>query len=140
MAHDVGQGSYIKFGSILGSNPGTHYRVTGIDWSGIQRDDPADISHLLSVAREFIAAETYDAGEVSAEIQFDPSLDFVSAMKSAATNQVVTLVFANGGTSLRAWSAFGQMQSFQAGAARDEMMTGTVTIKLSGELGTTTNL
>jgi hypothetical protein len=136
MAHDVGQGSYIKFGTILGSNPGTHYRVTGINWSGIQRDDPADVSHLLSVAREFIGGETYDPGEVSAEIQFDPSLDFVSAMRSAATNQVVTLVFANGGTSLRAWSAFGQLQSFEAGATRDEMMTGTVTIKLSGEIGT----
>jgi hypothetical protein len=136
MAHDVGQGSYIKFGSILGSNPGTHYRVTTINWSGIQRDEPADVSHLLSAAREFIAGETYDPGEVSAEIQFDPALDFVSAMKSAATNQVVTLVFANGGTSLRAWSAYGQLQSFEAGATRDEMMTGTVTIKLSGEIGT----
>lgn len=136
MAHDVGAGSYIKFGSILGSNPGTHYRATSISWSGIQRDDPADISHLLSAAREFVASEVYDPGEVSVEIQFDPSLDFVSHMKSAATNQVVTLIFANGGTALKAWSAYGQMQSFEAGATRDEMQSGTVTIKLSGEIGT----
>lgn len=138
MAHDVGAGSYIRFGSLLGTNPGTHYRVNSISWSGIQRGEPADVSHLLSNAREFVSSEVYDPGEVSAEVQFDPSLDFVSAMKSAATNQVVTLVFANGGTNLRAWSAFGHLQSFEAGATRDEVMTGTVTIKLSGELGTTT--
>lgn len=138
MSHDVGAGSYIKFGTLLGSNTSGCYRVTGINWSGIQRDDPADVTHLLSNAREFVASEVYDPGEVSADIQFDPSLDFVSTLKSAATNQVVTLVFANGGTSLRAWSAYGQLQSFEAGATRDEMMTGSVTIKLSGELGTAT--
>lgn len=138
MSHDVGAGSYIKFGTLLGTNTSGSYRVTGINWSGIQRDDPADVTHLLSNAREFVASEVYDPGEVSADIQFDPSLDFVSTLKSAATNQVVTLVFANGGTSLKAWSAYGQLQSFEAGVTRDEMMTGSVTIKLSGELGTAT--
>lgn len=141
MAHDVGAGSYIKFGSILGSNPGTHFRVTQIQWSGPNRGgDQTDISHLLSVAKEFIGSETYDPGEVSVDIQFDPSLDFLGHVKSNATNQVITMVFANGGTNVKGFSAYGQLQSFEIGATRDELMTGTLTIKLSGELGTTTNL
>ena len=60
MAHDVGAGSYIKFGAILGSNPGTHYRVNSWGWGGVKRDDPADATHLLSTAKEFIASEYYD--------------------------------------------------------------------------------
>jgi hypothetical protein len=136
MAHDVGAGSFIKFGTILGSNPGTHYRVTGINWSGVQRDEQTDVSHLLSVAKEFIGSPVYDPGEVSVDIQFDPSLNFVALMRSAATNQTVELNFANGGGTLKKWTAFGQLTSFDVGAARDELMTGSLTIKLSGEVGT----
>lgn len=136
MAHDVGAGSYIKFGSILGSNPGTHYRVTGINWSGVQRDEQTDVSHLLSVAKEFIGSPVYDPGEVSVEVQFDPSLNFVSHMKSAATNQVVEMLFSAGGGTLKKWSAYGQMTGFDIGVTRDELMTGTIKIKLSGDLGT----
>lgn len=137
MAHDVGAGAYIKFGSILGSNPGTHYRVNSWGWSGVKRDDPADVTHLLSTAKEFIASEVYDPGELNPTIQYDPSIDFLPAMKSAATNQVVTFIFANGGTSLKAFTAFGQLQEFGTdGIERDGLMTANLTIKLSGEVGT----
>lgn len=136
MAHDVGAGSYIKFGAILGSNPGTHYRVNSWGWGGVKRDDPADATHLLSTAKEFIASEVYDPGELSPTIQYDPSIDFLPTMKSAATNQVVTFIFANGGTSLKAYSAFGSLQAFDTdGVERDGLMTATLNIKLSGEVG-----
>lgn len=136
MAHDVGAGSFIKFGAIFGSNPGTHYRVTGLNWGGVERDESTDVSHLLSVAKEFIGSPVYDPGEVGVEVQFDPSLNFIALMKSAATNQVVELSFANGAGTLKKWTAFGQLTKFDIGATRDELMTGTMTIKLSGEVGT----
>jgi len=52
---------------------------------------------------------------------------------------VVTFIFANGGTSQRAYSAYGSLQSFDTdGIERDGLMTATLNIKLSGALGTTT--
>jgi len=141
MAHDIGQGSFVKFSDgPIGSNPGTHYRLADFDWSGIKRADPVDISHILSTANEFLSSPTYDPGEAKLNIQWDPSLDILSSIKSQATNSVVTLVFANGGTARLGYSAFGQVQSIDGiKAARDDIMTGTITIKLSGEVGTTTN-
>ena len=137
MAQDVGQGSYVKFGTVMGSNAGSHFRVIDFDWDGIKRDDPVDISHLLSVSREFVASPTYDPGEVSLNVQYDPSLDIISAIASAATNTVVTMYFANGGTALYGYSAFAQVQGISGiKVARDDMMTGTITIKLSGTIGT----
>jgi len=141
MAHDIGQGSFVKFSDgPIGSNPGTHYRLADFDWSGIKRADPVDISHILSTANEFLSSPTYDPGEAKLNIQWDPSLDILSSIRSQATNSVVTLVFANGGTARLGYSAFGQVQSIDGiKAARDDIMTGVITIKLSGEVGTTTS-
>jgi hypothetical protein len=132
MAHDIGQGSFVKFSDgPIG--------LADFDWSGIKRADPVDISHILSTANEFLSSPTYDPGEAKLNIQWDPSLDILSSIKSQATNSVVTLVFANGGTARLGYSAFGQVQSIDGiKAARDDIMTGTITIKLSGEVGTTT--
>ena len=140
MAHDIGHGSFVKFtDGPIGSNPGTHYRVMDYDWSGIKRADPVDISHILSTANEFLSSPIYDPGELKVNIQWDPALDILSSVKSQATNSVVTMVFANGGTNRIGYSALGQVQGVDGiKASRDELMTGTITIKLSGELGTTT--
>lgn len=140
MAHDVGEGSYIRFGTLLGSNPGTHFRMTDIKWGSIKRGDPADATHLLSTAMEYIASGVYDPGEASVDVQFDPSLlsSVISHVQSASTAQVVTFIFANGGTSQAAYSTYGTLQEFEAGANRTDVMTGTIKIKLSGVIGTAT--
>lgn len=135
MASDIGQGSWVTFGSILGT-AATHYKVNNINWSGVSRE-VVDASHMLTTGgKEFVASENYDPGEVSLDIQFDPSISPIPAIQSAGTAQVVYMRFANGGTATAGWSAFGFASGFEAGVPKDDMMTGTVTIKLSGNVAT----
>ena len=134
MAVDIGQGTFVTFGSIVGS-AATCYRVNSVSLGGVSRD-VVDASHLLtSGGKEFIASEYYDPGELSLEIHHDPSLNPVNLLTNVGTAQVCTINFANGGTSTTQWSAFGFASSFEASVPKDDMMTGTLTVKLSGNLG-----
>jgi hypothetical protein len=133
MAHDIGQGTYVTFGTIVG-NAATHYKVNNVSLGGVSRD-VVDASHLLtSGGKEFIGSEIYDPGELSLEIHHDPSLNPVALLTNVSTAQVCTIVFANGGTSTLQWSAYGFASAFEASAPKDDMMTGTLTVKLSGSL------
>ena len=133
MAHDIGQGSYVTFGSIVG-NATSHYKVNSISLGGVSRD-VVDASHLLTTGgKTFIASEYYDPGELSLEIHHDPSLNPLSLLTNVATNQTCQIIFANGGSATVTWSAFGFASAFEASAPKDDMMTGTLTIKLSGDL------
>jgi len=133
MAHDIGQGTFVTFGTIVGS-AATQYKVNSVSLGGVSRD-VVDASHLLtSGGKEFIASEYYDPGELSLEIHHDPALNPVNLLTNVATNQVVQIIFANGGTSTVAWSAHGFASAFEASAPKDDMMTGSLTIKLSGSL------
>lgn len=133
MAIDIGQGTYVTFGTIVG-NAATQYKVNSVSLGGVSRD-VVDASHLLtSGGKEFIASEFYDPGELSLEIHHDPSLNPVALLTNVSTAQVVQIIFANGGTSTLAWSAYGFASAFEATAPKDDMMTGSLTIKLSGSL------
>lgn len=131
MAIDIGQGTYVGFGTAL--HTATGYKITGVNHGGITRA-VADATHMLSSAKEFVASSIYDPGELSVEVLFDPSVKPVSDLANVATNQAVNVYWANGGTAVTLWSAFGYMTQFEAGAQMEEMMSGTVTIKLSGTL------
>jgi hypothetical protein len=134
MAHDIGQGTFVTFGSIVGS-AATHYKVNSVSLGGVSRD-VVDASHLLTTGgKVFLASEYYDPGELSLEIHHDPALNPVNLLTNVATNQAVNIYFANGGTATALWSAFGYASSFEASAPKDDMMTGTLTIKLSGNIG-----
>jgi len=133
MANDIGQGTYVTFGTIVGS-AATCYKVNSVALGGVSRD-VVDASHLLtSGGKEFIASEYYDPGELTLEIHHDPSLNPTALLTNVGTAQVCTIIFANGGTTTAKWSAYGFASSFEATAPKDDMMTGTVTIKLSGSV------
>lgn len=133
MANDIGQGTFVTFGTIVGS-AATCYKVNSVSLGGISRD-VVDASHLLtSGGKEFIASEYYDPGELSLEIHHDPSLNPVTLLTNVNTAQVCTIIFANGGTTTTKWSAYGFASGFEASAPKDDMMTGTLTVKLSGNL------
>jgi hypothetical protein len=133
MANDIGQGTYVTFGTIVGS-ASTQYKVNGVSLGGVSRD-VVDASHLLtSGGKEFIGSEYYDPGELTLEIHHDPSLNPVNLLTNVGTAQVCNIIFANGGTSTAKWSAYGFASAFEATAPKDDMMTGTLTIKLSGNL------
>ncbi len=138
MPADIGQGSYITFGTILGSGSGSaatgQYKVTSISWSGIERA-VVDASHMLTTGgKEFVASELYDPGEITAEILFDPSVKPWTAITSVDTAQAVAVYFADGGANVAAWSAKGYLTAFEAGSQMEDMQTGTITIKVSGSI------
>ena len=133
MAADIGQGTYVTFGTVVG-NAATHYKVNSVSLGGVSRD-VVDASHLLtSGGKQFIASEYYDPGELTLEIHHDPALNPVNLLTNVSTAQAVNIVFANGGTATALWSAYGFASSFEATAPKDDMMTGTLTIKLSGSI------
>jgi hypothetical protein len=133
MANDIGQGTFVTFGSIVGS-AATHYKVNSVSLGGVSRD-VVDASHLLtSGGKEFIGSEYYDPGELTLEIHHDPSLNPINLLTNVSTAQAVSIIFANGGTTTARWSAYGFASAFEASAPKDDMMTGSLTIKLSGNL------
>ena len=133
MANDIGQGTFVTFGSIVGS-AATHYKVNSVSLGGVSRD-VVDASHLLtSGGKEFIGSEYYDPGELTLEIHHDPSFNPINLLTNVSTAQAVSIIFANGGTTTARWSAYGFASAFEASAPKDDMMTGSLTIKLSGNL------
>jgi hypothetical protein len=131
MSIDIGQGTYVSFGTAL--HTATGYKITGVNHGGMSRA-VADATHMQSVAKEFVGSSIYDPGELSVEVLFDPSIKPVTDLKNASTSQVVTVYWANGGTAVTQWTAYGFATNFEAGAQMEDMMSGTLTIKLSGEL------
>ena len=132
MAADIGQGTYVVFGTALTAGT-AGYRITGVNHGGMTRA-VADATHMLSSAKEFLASSIYDPGELSVEVLFDPAIKPTTDLANVSTAQVVNVYWANGGSSTMLWSAYGYMTQFEAGAQMEEMMSGTVTIKLSGTL------
>jgi hypothetical protein len=131
MAADIGQGTYVTFGTAL--HTATGYKITGVNHGGISRA-VADATHMTSSAKEFVASAIYDPGELSVEVLFDPAIKPTADLVNVATNQVVNVYWASGGTATALWSAYGFATQFEAGAQMEDMMSGTLTIKLSGTL------
>ena len=131
MAIDIGQGTFVGFGTAL--HTATGYKITGVNHSGVSRA-VADATHMLSSAKEFIGSAVYDPGELSVEVLFDPAVKPTADLANVATNQVVSVYWASGGTTTTLWSAFGYATGFEASAAMEDMHSGTLTIKLSGTL------
>lgn len=132
MAVDIGQGTQIVFGNILGGTAG--FKITGLSWSGVERA-VADATHMGTTGgKEYVASEVYDPGEVSAEILFDPAIKPWTSLTNVASTQAVEVRFAAGGTLTQLWSAYGYVTGFEAGSQMEDMQTGTVTIKLTGSV------
>lgn len=136
MPVDIGQGTYITFSPILASGGTGSYRLTGLSWGGIERA-VADASHMLtSGGKEYVASGIYDPGEISAEVLFDPTVKPWTTITNTGTAQACQVFFANGGDNTLMWSAYGYMTGFEASSQMEDMQTGTVTIKLTGSIGT----
>lgn len=136
MANDIGQGTYLVFSSILaGGVPTTaNYRVNSVSIGGISRD-VVDASHMLTTGgKEFLGSEYYDPGELTVEVHHDPAIKPWLQMTNVSTAQSLSMHWAAGGSATMLWSAFGYVTGFEATAPKDDMMTGTLTIKLSGSI------
>jgi len=132
MARDIADGATVSFGSVFSS-----LNLASISHSGVSRNT-VDASHLgTSGGKEFLASSMYDPGEISCEVHFDPSLKstIMSALTNDSTAQALTITYPNGGTSTTAWSAYGFLTGFEVTASKEELMTATATVKLSGSIG-----
>jgi len=130
MAVDIGQGTTLKVGTAAT----TQFKITNINWSGIERA-VVDASHMATVGgKSFVASEIYDPGELGVEVLFDPSVSPFGLLTNVTTSQAIEVRFANGGTTTSLWSAFGYVSGFEAGSPVEDMQTGTLTIKLSGSV------
>jgi len=132
MARDIADGATISFGSVF-----TSLKLASISHSGMTRNT-VDASHLgTSGGKDFLGSSMYDPGEVSCEVHFDPSLrtTIMGAMTNASTAQALPIPYPTGGTATTAWSAYGYLTGFEVTATKEELMTATATVKLSGNIG-----
>jgi len=132
MARDIADGATVSFGSVF-----TSLKLANISHSGFTRNT-VDASHLgTSGGKEFLASSIYDPGELSCEVHFDPTLKATisAAMTNDGTAQALTITYPAGGTTTTAWSAYGFLTGFDVTAQKEELMTATATVKLSGSIG-----
>lgn len=130
MPVDNGQGATVTFGTS-----GFTANITEISWGSIERTS-IQTTHLgTTTAHTFIPGDLMDSGEITLEIQFDP--DNFPPIKQAAETITVTFPLSSGGTTAADWEATGFATSFEAGVPMEELMTGSLTIKVSGDITTT---
>lgn len=111
--------------------------VIGLDGPNISRES-IETSHLGTADNmTFLAAALSDAGEVSLEIEFDPDItppigtDGVPQVAEAIT---ITWPLPVGQSTAATWAFSGFATSYSGGAANGERMTGTLALKISGDI------
>lgn len=124
---DVGTGTSISFGTS-----GFTAEVLGINHNGVERPS-IDTSHLTTTtAKTFMPGDLVDQGEFSLDIAFNPNI--LPPIKSAAETIVITFPVPSGLSTGATYTFTG----FCTGASQvipfEERMTGTVTIKVSGDI------
>lgn len=130
MPVDNGTGGTITFGTS-----GFTANISNINWDGMERASIAT-SHLgTTTAHTFIPGDLYDPGELSLDIQFDP--DEFPPINSAAETITVTYPLSSGGTTAANWAATGFVTGASHVVPLEALMTGTITVKLSGAITNT---
>lgn len=121
MANDIGTGTAIVFGTS-----GFNAAITGVNVDGVTR--PAiDTTHLgTTTARTFVPGDLIDAGTISLDIQFDPEL----AIPAKTAAETITITWPDTST----WAFSGFVTNYTGEAGDEELMTGTVQIKVTGDI------
>ncbi len=130
MPIDLGTGAAIVFAaSSFSAN------ITGININGISRGS-VDTTHLgTATARTFIPTDLIDAGELELEIQHD--VNKYPPIKGAPETITVTHPLSTGGTTAGSYSFSGFATNYDANIPLEELQTGTLTIKITGDITTT---
>lgn len=121
-----GSGATLTYGSLAAD-------ITGISWSGMERD-MIEATHLGTAdAKEFIAARLYDAGSVTIEMNVD-DVQHVTEMKTYQNAaQAIGISFKDLSGATVSVSLNGFMQSLDPLSANSgEQVTASATFKLTG--------
>lgn len=127
MPVDNGQGASVTFGTS-----GFTANIASISHDGIERT-AIPTTHLgTTTAMTFIPGDLFDPGELSLDIQFDP--DDYPPIDQPAETITVTFPLGSGGSSAATWAASGFATGFSYAVAVEELMTGTLTVKFTGDI------
>jgi hypothetical protein len=124
---DIGTGTSIVF-----VTSGFDAEFLSVDWSGIARG-VVDSSHLLTVNwRTFIPTDLVDPGEIQVEMAFDPSDQ--PPLHELPERIIVTFPVPAGLVTPANWQGDGFMSGFEFNVPLEDKMTGTGTLKMTGEV------
>ena len=118
---DVASGITIVFGTS-----GFTAEITDVSGPGMSRDS-IDITHQgTSDAMRFTPADLFDGGECSFDIHFNPD----TAPPIDQAPETVTITWPAGAT----WVFSGFMTNYEPSAPLNDKMTGSVTVKVDGDI------
>ncbi len=120
-AHQIGTGSTIVFGTS-----GFTAEILDITPPGQTRES-IDVSHQGTVgARRFLPGKLFDPGELSFDIQFNPDTDPPIDQDA----ETVTITYPSG--AIHSFTGF--MTAYNPAGPMEDKMTGTVTVKVDGDI------
>ncbi len=118
---DIATGITIDFGTTAFTA-----EITDVSGPGLSRDS-VDVTHQGTVdALAFTPADLFDAGEASFDIAFNP--DTSPPIDQVA--ETITITWPAGAT----WVFNGFMTGYEPSAPLNDKMTGSVTIKVNGDI------
>lgn len=118
---DIGTGITIVFGTT-----GFTAQIVDVSGPGLSRES-IDVTHQETVdARAFTPADLFDGGELSFDIHFNPDTD--PPVDEVA--ETITITWPAGAT----WAFNGFMTGYEPAAPLDDKMTGSVTVKVNGDI------
>ena len=132
--NDVATGITLTFGTS-----GFTAELTSVSWSGISRVS-LDTSHMGTAApgsgkfgnMTFKPGDLSDPGELQVEFFFNP--DTEPPIDQPAETITVTFPLVTGDTTAAKWAASGFITSYEMTGELENMMTGSMTVKFSGNV------
>ena len=111
--------------------------VISLDGPNISRES-IETSHLGTVDNmTFLQASLSDAGEISLEIEFDPDLTPpIGTTTTPVGTETITVTWPlpSGQSTAATWAFSGFATSYSGGASNGERMTGTLALKITGDI------
>lgn len=129
-AQDIGWGSTLTYQSgLIG-------RITGVSVANFGAREPRETSYMASTNgwRTFLPTDLKDPGELTVEAWFDKNMAGMKTAAAAAAETVtLTMPIHAGGSSAATAACSGFATSFGWEVPQDDVMSESVTIKLTGE-------
>ena len=128
MAADEGAGATITFATTNCAILATSIQGQGIAWSSL------DTTYLgTTKAKTYKRGDLYDPGTIQCEVLWDPNLG--DTLRNSAASETITITYPNQNNTAATEASTGFITSIDSGRAEvDSIMTGSVTIKRTGEI------
>lgn len=122
---EIGTGTTVTYQS------GYLAEIIELEWSGMSRAVYETTNFGTTGGQTFGFGTTYDPGEISVRIAFDPEIDATTALTAAA--ETVTVTFADSAPA-STLAASGAMRDFSISVPLEDRVTANAVIKLSGDI------